>query len=104
MLDSPMLVDQNMVCRSNTDQRDHFPGIHLAVSLFSGIHQICIPTFLFDPPTQSDIYIYIYIYIYTHTHIRAYMYKLYHTTSKISMLLHDTESKPRRHVNNNDIL
>ena len=56
MLDSPMLVDQNvaMVCGSNTDQRDHFPRIHLDVSLFSGIHQICIPTFPFDPPMQSD--------------------------------------------------
>ena len=54
MLDSPMLVDQDMVYRSITDQRDHFPKIHLDVSLFSGIHQICIPTFPFDPPTQSD--------------------------------------------------
>ena len=54
MLDSPMLVDQNMVCGSKTDQRDHFPGIHLDVSLFSGIHQICIPTFPFDLPMQSD--------------------------------------------------
>ena len=46
MLDSPMLVDQNMVCGSSKDQRDHFPRIHLDVSsLFSGIHQICIPTF-----------------------------------------------------------
>ena len=58
MLDSPMLVDQNdiIVCGSNKDQRDHLPRIHLDVSLFSGIHQICIPTFPFDPPTQSDTY------------------------------------------------
>ena len=54
MLNSPVLVDQNMVCGSNKDQRDHFPGIHLDVSLFSGIHQICILTFPFDPPMQSD--------------------------------------------------
>ena len=40
-----------MVCGSNTDQRDHFPRIHLDVL---GIHQICIPTFPFDPPMQSD--------------------------------------------------
>ena len=53
MLDSTMLVDQNVVCRSNTDQRDHFPRI-LDVSLFLGIHQICIPTFPSDPPMQSD--------------------------------------------------
>ena len=58
MLDSPMLVDQNMVCGSNIDQRDHFPRIHLDASLFSGIHQICIPTFPFDPPTQRYIYNY----------------------------------------------
>ena len=44
MLDSPMLFDQNMVCGSNTDHRDHFPRIQL----------ICIPIFLFDSPTQSD--------------------------------------------------
>ena len=56
MLDSPMLVDQNMVCRSNTDQIDHFPRIHLDVSLFSGIHQACIPTFPFDSPTQNDTF------------------------------------------------
>ena len=48
-----MLVDQNMVCGSNKDQSDHFPRIHLDVSLFSGKHQMCIPTFPFDPPTQS---------------------------------------------------
>ena len=56
MLDSPVLVDQNMVSGSNKDQRDNFPRIHLDVSLFSGLHQICIPTFPFDPPTQSDTY------------------------------------------------
>ena len=56
MLDSPMLVNQNMVCGSKTNQRDHFPRIYLDVSLFSGIHQICIPTFPFDPPSQSDTY------------------------------------------------
>ena len=43
-----MLVDQNMACGSNTDQRDHFPRIQLVVSLFSGINQICIPTFPFE--------------------------------------------------------
>ena len=44
MLDSPMLVDQNMVCRSNTDQRDHFP------------HDVsrCIPHF----KNTSDMYPY----------------------------------------------
>ena len=49
MLDSPMLVDQNMVCGLNTDQWDHF----------SRMYQV---TFPFDPPTQSDTY------PYTHTH------------------------------------
>ena len=56
MQDSSMVVDQNMVCGSNKDQRDHFPRIHLDVYLFSGIHQICIPTFPFDPPMQSDAF------------------------------------------------
>ena len=32
------------------------------------------------------------------------MCKLHHTMSRISLLLHDTEAKPRRNVNNNDIL
>ena len=53
MLDSPMLVGHNMVCGSN---KDHFPRIHLDVSRFTGIHQIRIPTFPFDPPTQSGTY------------------------------------------------
>ena len=48
-----MLVDRNMDCRSNADQRDHFPRIHLDVSLFLGIYQICIPCFPFDLPMQS---------------------------------------------------
>ena len=65
-----MLVDQNMVVGSNTDQRDHFPRIRLVVSLFSGIHQIYIPTYPFDPPTQSDtlsiISLYDIIVISTH--------------------------------------
>ena len=52
MLDSLMLVDQNVLCGSNTDQWDHFLKIKLIVYLFTGIHQI--PTFPFDPPTQSD--------------------------------------------------
>ena len=30
-------------------------------------------------------------------------YKLYHTTSEISLLLHDAEAKLRESVNNNDI-
>ena len=34
-------------------QRFIFPGYNLFASLFSGIHQICIPAFPFDPPTQS---------------------------------------------------
>ena len=34
----------------------HFPGYKLFVSLFSGIHQICIPTFPFDLPTQSGTF------------------------------------------------
>ena len=54
MLDSPMLVDQSMICGSNKDQQDHLPRIHLDVSPFSGILQICIPTLPFDPPMQSD--------------------------------------------------
>ena len=56
MLDSSLLVDQNVVYGSNKNQRDHFPRIHLDVSLFSGIHQICIPTFPFDPPMHSGTY------------------------------------------------
>ena len=32
-----------------------------------------------------------------------YMYKLYHTTSEISLLLHNAEAKPMHSVNNNDI-
>ena len=35
----------------------HFPGYKLFVSLFSGIHQICIPAFPFDLPTQSGTYV-----------------------------------------------
>ena len=31
------------------------------------------------------------------------MYKLYHTTSGISLLLHDAETKPSKSVSNNDI-
>ena len=31
------------------------------------------------------------------------MYKLYHTTSGISLLLHDTKAMPRQSVNNSDI-
>ena len=45
MLDSPMLVDQNMVCGSNTDQRDHFPRIRISR---------CIPLFR----DTSDMYPY----------------------------------------------
>ena len=41
MQDSSMVVDQNMVCGSDKDERDHFPRIRVDVSLFSGIHQIC---------------------------------------------------------------
>ena len=33
-----------------------------------------------------------------------HMYKLYHTTSRILLLLHDAEAKVRQSVNNNDIL
>ena len=51
MLDSSMLIDQNMVCGC---KGIIFPRIQLVVSLFSGIHQICIPTFPFDPPMLSD--------------------------------------------------
>ena len=49
----PMLVDQSMICGSNKDQKDHLPRIHLDVSPFSGILQICIPTLPFDPPMQT---------------------------------------------------
>ena len=56
MLDSPMLVDQNQVCKSITNQRDHCPRIHLNASLYLGIHQIYIPTIPFDPPMQSDTF------------------------------------------------
>ena len=30
--------------------------------------------------------------------------KLYNTTSRISLLLHDAEAKPRQSVNSNDVL
>ena len=33
-----------------------------------------------------------------------YKYKLYHTTSRILLLLHNAEAKLRQSVNNNDIL
>ena len=36
------------------DQGYYFPRIQINVSLLSGIHQICIPAFPFDLPTQSD--------------------------------------------------
>ena len=35
----------------------YVPRIHLVVSLYSEIHQICISTFTFDPPTQWYIYV-----------------------------------------------
>ena len=38
------------------DQGYISPRIQLDVSLLSGIHEICIPTFPFDPPTQSDTF------------------------------------------------
>ena len=31
MLDSPKLIDETMVCGSNTDQKDHFSRIQLVV-------------------------------------------------------------------------
>ena len=65
ILDSPMLVDQNMVCESSKDQRDYFPRIHLDISLFSGIHQICIPTFPFDPSMQSDTLLLMFSFHFT---------------------------------------
>ena len=37
----------------------HFPGHKLFVSLFSGIHHICIPAFPFDTPMQSGTYFHI---------------------------------------------
>ena len=40
MLDSPLLVDQYMICGLNTELKEHFPWIHLDVFLFSGIYQI----------------------------------------------------------------
>ena len=51
MLDSPLLVDQYMICGLKTELKEHFPWIRLDVFLFSGIYQIL--TFSFDPPTQS---------------------------------------------------
>ena len=55
MLDSPISDDQNMVVDQTQIKGIIFPGcIYVDVFLFSGIHQICIPTFPFDPPTQSD--------------------------------------------------
>ena len=41
------------------DQGYISPRIQLDVSLLSGIHAICIPTFPFDPPTQSDTYLFV---------------------------------------------
>ena len=46
--------------------------------------------------TLASIYIYTHIYIYI-------MYKLYHTTSGISLLLHDAKANVRQSVNNYDI-
>ena len=66
MLNSPNLVSQNMVCGSKTDQRDHFPGIYLDVSLFSWIHQICIPTFpLICSRKVIHIQVHIHFTVYT---------------------------------------
>ena len=55
MLDSPMLVDQNMVCGSNIDQRDHFTMMQprRCIPLFRDTSDM-YPYFSFDPPTQSD--------------------------------------------------
>ena len=72
MLDSPMLADQNMVCGSTKDQRDHFPRIQLDVSLFSGIHQICIPTFPLIHP-RKVVHIRMYIHSYICKHMCAHM-------------------------------
>ena len=66
------LNHQNMVCGSNTEQRDHFPRIQLVVSLFSGIHQICIPTFPFDPLTQSDTFEFKPVYVIVVTRGRVH--------------------------------
>ena len=44
MLGSSMVVDQNMVCGSNTNQRDHFPRIS-CIPLFrdtSDLHPLLI--------------------------------------------------------------
>ena len=46
----------------------HPPGYELFVSLLSGIHQICIPAFPFNLPTQSGTDIITYTHTYTHAH------------------------------------
>ena len=58
MLDSLMLVDQNMVCRSNTDQRDH----SRCIPLFRDTSDM-YPYFPFDTPTRSDTYMYTIIFL-----------------------------------------
>ena len=60
----------------------HFPGYKLFVSLFSGIHQICIPPFPFDPPMQSgtySTYMHTYIPTYIHTYVHTYIHTYVHT-------------------------
>ena len=49
-----------MASLEGLDQSFISPGYNLFVSLFSGIYQICIPTFPFDLATQSGTYLVIY--------------------------------------------
>ena len=57
VIDSILLTNSNpqsiVVLLCLYKEWHYFPGYKLFVSLLSGIHQICIPAFPFDPPTQS---------------------------------------------------
>ena len=55
-------IKSGISCRSRS--RVHVPRTQLAVSLITGIHQICIPAFPSDPPTQSDTYHDVCNYVY----------------------------------------
>ena len=63
-----MLVAQNIIYMVG-GLEIQIIGIIFPGSSFEGcIYQIFIPTFLFDPPTQSDTYVYVCIYIAKNTH------------------------------------
>ena len=69
-------------------QRFIFPGYNLFVSLFSGIYQICIPVFPFDPPTQSgtSLFNYMLILILTNYFLIKYSQDICDCTIRVSLI------------------